>query len=198
IAKSKCMALTKKPRGLRQSLSMIGNAQIAEECSDYQATAEEEDRSNVAEEHARAIIDQEILEWQYVCSTGKPYWWSTGAKFDRMKSHSPRLSAAQPTWHSGIPTEPTPVVQPEKSLLDNPMASRTPTAHKVALELLATCFTLPPSAAMSDSPAPAYTTSSSSTVQDARMVSSLRMHMSYRYSPSFGQNARNASPIEGW
>jgi hypothetical protein len=75
-------------------------------------------------------------------------------------------------------------------------------AHMVAVQLLGACFTMPPDQTIGIPPsnyvASDCPTSNSTIIPDPRMTSSLRMHTHFRYSPCFGHQARNSSPIQLW
>lgn len=73
-------------------------------------------------------------------------------------------------------------------------------AHLVAIQLLGACFTLPPDHILG-APSPNYSGLSehgSSNVPSPRMISSLRLHTHFRYSPCFGHQARSPSPVQLW
>jgi len=188
-----CMASPKRSRGSRQSLSLIGNGRGVE----GQPESVNKPISNAAEDQASNIIDQEIFEWQYACMTGRPFWWSPDSGYTRYRNspprrHCPRIfnKEADRTIDSDCSLN---IRDLSEANMNDPKTKNS-VAHHVALQLLSACFTLPPTSL--NSPTPDYT--SSSKISDPRMISSLRMHTRYRYSPSFGHEARNPSPIEGW
>lgn len=73
-------------------------------------------------------------------------------------------------------------------------------AHLVAIQLLGACFTLPPNyfPGMSPSNYVDLETGSSSLIPNPQMISSLRLHTHFRYSPCFGHQPRNSSPVSSW
>ena len=70
----------------------------------------------------------------------------------------------------------------------------------IAVQLLATCFTLSPeSERYSRSPAPYHDPNCPiRRSSDPRLISSLRLHTQFRNSPALGHNARNSSPAHAW
>lgn len=83
--------------------------------------------------------------------------------------------------------------------IDNP-TRRQVLATMVAVQLLATCFTLPPAPECCSLPTAFYYDRSDSEVRPpARaLTSSLRLHLQYRDSPAFGHTARDSSFALAW
>lgn len=70
----------------------------------------------------------------------------------------------------------------------------------IAVQLLATCFTLPPESERYSRPPASYRHRSfpSGSSSDPRLISSLRLHTHFRNSPALGHHARNSSPTLAW
>lgn len=70
----------------------------------------------------------------------------------------------------------------------------------LAVQLLATCFTLPPEVFHCSPPSPVYYDPKRRKLNppDARLISCLRLHAQYRDAPAFGHNARNSSFALSW
>ena len=70
----------------------------------------------------------------------------------------------------------------------------------IAVQLLATCFTLPPESERCPRPPASYYDRSCpiGPSSDPRLISSLRLHTHFRNSPALGHNARNSSPALAW
>ncbi|KAH7383130.1 hypothetical protein BKA64DRAFT_727180 [Cadophora sp. MPI-SDFR-AT-0126] len=191
---------TSKSRRARLSLSSIGNH------VDRRFDGSSDDKEDVHDFDALSwdVIDQEIYEWQYVCKNGRPYWWSPESKYTRLKRFQPRL-IKEPSprfWMRELDGRPKQAyAEKRRAVSDNyfcdPRAIHD-LAHLVAVQLLGACFTLPPDHILGV-PSPNYTIENTSTgLPDPRMISSLRMHTHFRYSPCFGHQARNTSPVQTW
>lgn len=161
---------------------------------------------SAAEEIAWNIVDQEIFEWQYACHTGRPYWWAPESRYTGVKKVQPRpFNEPSPQiWMGDIIDEYwKPSYSQQRRAVSEGFAQDTHTsdelAHLVAIQLLGSCFTLPPDY-IAGAPSPDYSMWDGKGVvlPDPRMISSLRMHSHFRYSPSFGHQARNASPVTMW
>jgi hypothetical protein len=201
------MAPPKRSRRIDRSLSSISNnsGRRMDGSSDEK---EEGETKQAAEELSWNIVDREIFEWQYVCQTGRPYWWSPESKFLRLKRLPPRLTnePKSKTWLRSIDNCLKPKIicgAPRRCLSDSYLTNLNTAhdlAHLVAVQLLSSCFTLPPEHIIG-LPSPNYGPVDKNTVSmlpDPGMISSLRMHTHFRYSPSFGHEARNASPVQLW
>lgn len=159
---------------------------------------------NPAEKFSWDIIDQEIYEWQSVCRTGRPYWWSPKAKYDRLNAASARL-ANEPCSHLWAKeADDGPKFEynvRRRAVSDSFLADPNAVgdmAHMIAVQLLSSCFTLPPD--IVQVPQQSRTLSGKNMLQgydfsDSQMISSLKMHTRYRYSPCFGHQGRNSSPV---
>ncbi|KAL2063849.1 hypothetical protein VTL71DRAFT_4343 [Oculimacula yallundae] len=187
-------------RKKRQSLSSIGNGIDRR----FDGSSDEKENTLEAEKLSWDVIHQEICEWQYVCQTGRPYWWSPESKYTRLKRYKSRLSHETSTtlWMRELDGRPTPAyVETRRAVSDNYFCdpkSNHDLAHLVAIQLLGACFTLPPDHILG-TPSPNYSFDKlSACLPDPRMISSLRMHTQFRYSPSFGHQARNTSPVQAW
>ena len=191
------MAALERSRESRQSPSSIRNRQIVEDQSEDKPESIESQINSTAEDRAWTIIDQEISEWHYVCGTDRPFWWSPEPKDNQSKSSIPSMhgeSIQNKEDYGNIRQYYNLENRDLPEAIMNDPNSTDAVATTIALQLLSACFTLAPSSL--NSPTAEYTLSSN--VPDPRMISSLRMHTHYRYSPSFGHGARNPSPIEGW
>ncbi|KAK0114062.1 hypothetical protein ONS95_014301 [Cadophora gregata] len=196
------MAESKKPKSRkgRQSLSSIGNGVNRR----FDGSLDERECTHDAGSLSWDVIDQEIFEWQYVCQTGRPYWWSPDSKYTRLKKYQPRLmnEPSPRFWMRELDGRPKPAyAEKRRAVSDNyfcdPKAIND-LAHLVAIQLLGACFTLPPDHILGV-PSPNYTIDNTRVgLPDPRMISSLRMHTQFRYSPSFGHQARNTSPVQAW
>lgn len=71
---------------------------------------------------------------------------------------------------------------------------------RIAVQLLATCFTLPLESERSSRSPVSYRSRSFpiGLSSDPRLISSLRLHTQFRNSPALGHNARNSSPALAW
>jgi hypothetical protein len=200
------MAPPKRPRRIDRSLSSISN-NSGRRLDGSSGEKEEDETEQAAEELTWNIIDREIFEWQYVCQTGRPYWWSPESKYLRLKRVPPKLTneLKSKTWlrSDDCPKPKTICGAPRRSLSDSYLTNPNTVhdlAHLVAIQLLSSCFTLPPEHIIG-LPSPNYgplDKSTVSTLPDPGMISSLRMHTHFRYSPSFGHEARNTSPVQLW
>ncbi|KAG9235318.1 hypothetical protein BJ875DRAFT_529446 [Amylocarpus encephaloides] len=163
------------------------------------------ENSDAKEDISWNIIDQEIWEWQYTCETGQPYWYSEESRYHRSRNMVPIRDREK---HSMWSHEPDLFQQAERfdrrgtvseSSLSRGIDSHE-LAHKIAIQLLGSCFTLAPddSVAMSS---PDYTSLDHSgriILPESGMISSLRLHGHFRYSPCFGHEPRSSSPVHMW
>jgi len=199
------MAPKQKARARDQSLSCISNGsnRRMDGSSDTKADVREADLEQQA---ALNIIDREIFEWQYVCQTGRPYWWSPEAKYHRITKAPPRTTneTGPRIWNREIDERPKAAYEVHRRAVSDSFLSDPSTTHDlaqlVAIQLLGACFTLPPDSIVG-LPSPNYTIldkHGSTRLPDPRMISSLRMHTNFRYSPSFGHQPRNSSPTQIW
>ncbi|CAG8977148.1 hypothetical protein HYALB_00003369 [Hymenoscyphus albidus] len=161
---------------------------------------------NANEDLSWSIIDREILEWQYMCETGRPYWWSQEAKYNRFKSLIPLAYNDLGTHSSTNKLDgcPKPIYHErrravsESYLVDSSNVNSL--AHMIAIQLLGSCFTLPPDQITGTPPtdyAP-FDKCDASILPDPGLISSLRLHSHFRYSPCFGHEPRNTSPVQLW
>ncbi|KAF4634250.1 hypothetical protein G7Y89_g3855 [Cudoniella acicularis] len=200
------MADTKRRRSGR-SLSAISN--IADSKLDGSSETDSTKLNPATEELSWNIIDREIFEWQFMCETGRPYWWSPESKYRRLKRLKARGSSeSNPrVWKQELHGRPPPSYDDRRravseGYLTDPNNDHA-LAHMIAVQLLSSCFTLPPDAT-AGTPSPNYTfvkkhgCSMAVPLPDPGMISSLRLHSHFRYSPCFGHQARNTSPIHQW
>lgn len=194
----------KRLRKSRASLSSIGNrsTQGMDGSSDTKADAEED---SFSDELTWNIIDREIFEWQYACRTGRPHWWSPESRYSRLRKLPPRLTREPPPRPEmrGVDERPkTDYGNKRRAISDSYLAGQVGVenlAHLVAIQLLGSCFTLPPD--HNGMLLPDYTSydlNGSENSPDPRLISSLRLHTHFRYSPCFGHQARNTSPVQLW
>ena len=193
-------------RGVGQSLSAMSNGSNRR----YHGHSNSKDEPGVdveAGEQAWSVIDREIHEWQYVCRTGRPYWWSPESKASRLQKlpqwHLTELSPR--IWVRELDDDLKPAYESRRRAVSDSYLTDPNTmqdlAHIVAIQLLGACFTLPPDQISGEYPPANYTSSDEhdfSNTPDPRMISSLRLHTHFRYSPCFGHQARNTSPVQIW
>jgi hypothetical protein len=193
----------KRSRKSRSSLSSVGNqtTRIMDGPSDTKADAEE---CSAAEKVAWNVIDREIFEWQYVCSTGRPYWWSLESKYNPLK-RLPGRSTNEPSPQSWMRDLDDPSKKfynrQRRAVTDGYLAGESSAedlAHLVAVQLLSSCFTLPPDQEGLPPDFNSYNLNGRPNSPDPRLISSLKMHTHFRYSPSFGHQPRNTSPVQLW
>ncbi|PMD19322.1 hypothetical protein NA56DRAFT_208277 [Hyaloscypha hepaticicola] len=199
------MAPKRKTRGRNRSLSCISNGPGRK--MDGSSDAKTDLRDDELDQYASLnIIDREIFEWQYVCQTGRPYWWSPEAKYHRVKKVQPRITteAGPRIWYREVDERTKPAYGVQRRAITDSFLSDPSTvhdlAHLIAIQLLSACFTLPADSTVG-LPSPCYTSldkRGSTRFPDPRMISSLRMHTNFRYSPSFGHQPRNSSPVQLW
>lgn len=197
--------MTSKPdRILHRSLSPISNRAPRKKSRKSEPNGKKRDDDPADENLAWDIIDREIAEWQTVCQTGRPSWWSPVPKWTQGGARSTWQEElrAIPPWRMNLDhghrSEQRYDTQ-RRAVTDSYLAddkNLQDLAHVIAIQLLGACFTLPPEH-ISGYKSPAYNcfdTLGSSEIPDSRLISSLRMHTEARYSPSFGHQARNTSP----
>jgi hypothetical protein len=147
------------------------------------------------------IINGEIAEWREAHYSGRPRWWSSTSKgrqstqsqYDGDNSYGgvneldngfARFNTKE--WYRQAASD---------SCLQN-YSTVEDLAQLIAVQLLGACFTLPLGSA-TGSTFPAFhehETLLPYELQDPQLISSLRMHTHFHYSPSFGHQARNTSP----
>ena len=199
------MAAPKKSGRLNRSLSSITNGSGRELDGPADLRTDYEDDLS-AEKASWNVIDREIIEWEYLCQTGRPYWWSLDSKHSRpqrlqqslLTRPSPRLGLRE----LGDGHEPTYDIQ-RRAASDSYLTDPSPVqnlAFLVAVQLLGACFTLPPDhvTRLTSPNYGMFDKDGSTYFPDPRMISSLRMHTQFRFSPSFGHQARNTSPVQSW
>jgi hypothetical protein len=156
------------------------------------------------EQLSLSIIDREISEWQHTCRTGRPLWWLPESRYNRAKNLDPWLpdEPKPEVWFKEIEGGPDPVYSKARHTVSDSQSTNTEApndlAHMIAIQLLGSCFTLPldfmtciPSSTFS-----AFDEDGYPSLPDPRMISSLRMHSHFRYSPCFGHEQRNSSPVQ--
>ena len=199
------MTAPTRSKRLNRSLSSLTNGSGRELDGSSDCKSDLEDK--IAEvQVAWGVIDREIFEWLYICRTGRPYWWSPESKYSRLRRLRPRLSseASPRLWMPQLDDGPKLTYDlPRRAVSDSYIADPDTTqdlAHLVAVQLLGACFTLPPEH-VTGIPSPNYAKfnkNGPTQFQDPRMISSLQMHTNFRYSPSFGHEPRNTSPVQLW
>ena len=202
---------SKKARKSRGSLSSIGNQSSRMINSDTDIkhasdVAGEDEKVSACEALTWNIIDREIFEWQYVCRTGRPYWWSTGSEYIRLRKLQAVLSNDNEPPRSRsreIETCRNDLYnRKRRAISDSFLAGQNcveDLARLVAVQLLGSCFTLPPDHSGQIEPDySCYNFNSPLSPPDSQLISSLRMHTQFRCSPCFGYQARNTSPAQCW
>ncbi|TVY42827.1 hypothetical protein LSUB1_G002209, partial [Lachnellula subtilissima] len=167
----------KKRKGRSFSEISHNSAIRLDEPSDGKDDVESDGEAAAMEELVANIIDREIHEWQFVCETGRPYWWSPEQKFLRMRKHSPgnpnkydyrkcmEENDCSPKQAAGFQRR----AVSEGYLSDSSSAHSL--AQMIAVQLLSSCFTLPPDCVLGP---PSYPTSDKIPgviVLDPRMIS---------------------------
>ncbi|KFZ12578.1 hypothetical protein V501_04144 [Pseudogymnoascus sp. VKM F-4519 (FW-2642)] len=185
----------KARRRQRQSLSAISNKSIITN-DDAEVPSRVANRLN-REKLAWETINSEILEWQTVCRTGRPSWWSPESRWTRQRRARSRTSrdvADMGTADFGDNwSTPTHRFQQQKHTKGTSNAQEQ--AFITAVQLLSVSFTLPVEQFENyKNSTNLYFATASDGVPDARLISSLRMYTDYRWSPAFGHEARSASP----
>ncbi|KAL3423306.1 hypothetical protein PVAG01_05053 [Phlyctema vagabunda] len=192
-------------RSSRESLSSISNKSIEIKDTTTDSKPIKFRAESKADDLAWKVIDREIFEWQYVCRTGRPYWWSPESKCLRLKKIQPRVfHVPNPRiWRKEWDDSPKPDYDiTRRTMSESYLADPSKigdVAQLIAIQLLSACFTIPPDHA--GTPAPNNMTFGKAKFPDLleyRMISSLRMHTHFRYSPAFGHQPRNTSPVESW
>jgi hypothetical protein len=193
----------RRTRSGERSLSTIDNRlrQTAHVPSDQRfENTDDKTRKNLTWD----IMNREISEWQSVCQTGCPSWWSTFPKWNQKNDQTWNdiysISQRQNNMnsalgqHYGLQRR----AVTDSYISDNDNAHDL--AHLVAVQLLSACFTLPVDCISSSRSAgdQILNTLDSVDMPGSRLISSLRMHTEVRYSPSFGHQARNSSPASLW
>ncbi|ELR08239.1 hypothetical protein VC83_04538 [Pseudogymnoascus destructans] len=185
----------KARRRQRQSLSAISNTSIIAN-DDAEISSRVANRLN-REKLAWETINSEILEWQTVCRTGRPSWWSPASRWTRQRrarSGTSRDVADMGTADFGDNwSTPTQLFEQQKHIKST--SNTQEQAFITAVQLLSVSFTLPVEQFENyNNSTNLYFATASDGVPDARLISSLRMHTDYRWSPAFGHEARSTSP----
>ncbi|KFY40285.1 hypothetical protein V494_03585 [Pseudogymnoascus sp. VKM F-4513 (FW-928)] len=189
----------KARRRQRQSLSAISNRSIV---TDYEAEISSRVASRLNREKlAWETINAEILEWQTVCRTGRPSWWSPASRWTRQRRARSRTggdwaSLAEAEYGDFGDSWPTPAQRFEQQKLSKGISNPQEQAFITAVQLLSVSFTLPVEQFENykNSTNLYFANLASDGVPDARLISSLRMHTDYRWSPAFGHEPRSSSP----
>ena len=192
-----------RARRSRQSLSLINNQSSAS--LDDNDVAQKASHSLAREKMAWKVINREIAEWQNVCHTGRPSWWSPASRGTRrvrsQSSISRDMSAfgtnewvdeAEDLYYPGLCFE----YERRKDAAKDGQPWLQELAFLIAVQLLSACFTLPVEQFSSyrNGIHITYDTYGVPEMPDERLISSLRMHTNYRWSPAFGHEARTTSP----
>ena len=162
-------------------------------------------QGDAADESFWDVIDREIYEWQYVCRTGHPYWWSPKARLGHLNMSRSKLCYEPNSriWVGEVNELRRDEYNARRRAVSDSFLKDPNTvddmAHMVAVQLLSSCFTLPPEftapVSSQNISLPDMSRSPGLSTLDAPLISSLRMHTRYRYSPSFGHQGRNTSPV---
>lgn len=188
----------KARRRQRQSLSAISNRSII---TDYEAEISSRLASRLNREKLSwETINAEILEWQTVCRTGRPSWWSPASRWTRQQRARSRTSRDLAGFGGAGYDDlgdnwPTPAQRFEQGKRKG-TPNTDEQAFITAVQLLSVSFTLPVKQFENykSSTSLYFANLSSGGVPDARLISSLRMHTDNRWSPAFGHEARSTSP----
>lgn len=192
--------LGKNRREVGRSFSSMANGRSIDGSADI--THKRQDTSEDA--NFRYAIDREISEWQYVCQTGRPYWWSPESKYGRLQKLQQRMASEHDTDTQPLIMKTSSKAQSDirrQTVSDSYLAEPSTfndLAHLIAVQLLGACFTLPPDSITAVRPEYTRNEDGIAILKDPQMISSLRMHTHFRYSPSFGHQARNTSPVQLW
>ena len=184
------MAPLKRSRKLDGSLSSIGNTRASQIDENHHSDLNGSEETELLSWN---IIDREISEWQYTCRTGRPYWWSAESRQQPSMPEGEIFRGSSPAiWTRRLDSHLLPRYEHRRrsvsdSYLANPK-SRQELASLIAVQLLGACFTLSPENLQHGNgiylPKVPY----------LPLISSLRMHTQFRYSPCFGHQARDTSP----
>jgi hypothetical protein len=162
--------------------------------------------STIGEDLAWKVINKEISEWQNVCQTGRPSWWSPSSRWTKRQKSLSNLQQAYHnvgSWQDELDenyhSSPQSDDDEKRAGTDNydvKTLDKQDLAQVVAVQLLSACFTLPADqiASFKVTPHLLIDPVHSNILPDSRMISSLRMHTNYRWAPAFGNEARNPSP----
>lgn len=180
----------KARRRQRQSLSAISNKSTMtnDGVEIPSAVASRLNREKLAWE----TINAEILEWQTVCRTGMPSWWSPASRWTRQRRVRSRTSRdlgslGAGEYGDGGGNWPTPAQRFEKQKHASTVSNTQEQAFITAVQLLSVSFTLPVEQFENYKNSAMYCAKlASDAVPDARLISSLRMHTDYIWSPAFG------------
>ncbi|APA14020.1 hypothetical protein sscle_12g087900 [Sclerotinia sclerotiorum 1980 UF-70] len=204
MADSKRPPRPQRPELQRRSLSTMSNSSLGTLGENWDSEINS-DIDSEAEEVSWDIINKEIQEWQYVCRTGRPFWWSPEFKSSRMSTLSPKnlREVSTRAWLRGVTDDSRPHLKKRYPTMDDSNFGNSSDVQElakvIAVQLLGSCFTLAPEYLLPLPSSPtSYNRKGDTKLPDSRMISSLRMHTQFRYSPCFGHQARNASPIQPW
>ncbi|KFY03718.1 hypothetical protein O988_01279 [Pseudogymnoascus sp. VKM F-3808] len=193
----------KARRRQRQSLSAISNKSIlTNDGAEIPFTVSS--RLN-REKLAWETINAEILEWQTVCRTGRPSWWSPASRWTRRRRVRSTAGRGVMVTSEGVGLGDNWITPAQRFEQQKHMLKGTPSTQEqvtqeqafiTAVQLLSVSFTLPVEQFQNykNSANLYFATLASDGVPDARLISSLRMHTDYRWSPAFGHEARSTSP----
>ncbi|KAA8566233.1 hypothetical protein MFRU_019g01180 [Monilinia fructicola] len=197
---------TLRSRPQRRSLSAMSNSSLMKLRENWDSEIDS-DLDSEGEEVSWNIINKEVHEWQYVCRTGRPFWWSPDFKSSCMSTlpQKNRVKVSTRAWMRDITDGSRPHQRKRYPTMDDSNLADScdvqELAKVIAIQLLGSCFTLAPEylVPLPSTPTPmSYNRKGDSKLPDSRMISSLRMHTQFRYSPCFGHQARSTSPIQPW
>lgn len=186
-----------RTKSARRSLSNMSN-----QTSRHLDGSSDEMEALTDDQHfALSIIDKEISEWQHTCQTGRPLWWLPESRYSRARNLNPWLPDQPDSriWFKDTEAGPNPVYSKARRTVSESHLTNTEApddlAHIIAIQLLGSCFTLPLDS-MGYLPFSTSNEDGHPNLPDPRMISSLRMHTHFRYSPCFGHEQRNSSPAQ--
>jgi hypothetical protein len=201
-----CIKTAKRPQQVRRSLSAMSNNSSGV-FDGYSESDSLSDLDSEVEELSWNIIDREILEWDYVRRTGRPFWWSSESKSGRLRSlPAGKLAEERNSFQmddEGDESTSSHVFHMRRAISESNLPTTSLVTDElvqmIAVQLLGACFTLPPEYLVPLTPAlSSYNRKGCSKLPNSCMISALRMHTQFRYSPCFGHQARNTSPIQPW
>jgi hypothetical protein len=187
-----------------RSLSSLSNGFDKRIARTVDEQTSKDDRTSPTRQLSWHVIDQKALEWQYGFQTSHPYWWSPELKCARPKKFQPGpLNEPTPYTSMGNTSGHSKPASTERrrAISDSYLANSKTVqglAHLVAIQLLGACFTLLPDHLTSVQSPNCAVAPDRANIPDPQMISSLRLHTNSRYSPNYGYQMCNPSPILFW
>ena len=197
------MAISRTQDRRGSTLSQISNRstpRLDEHFDGNGASRDGDAADDATEQFSWGIINREIYEWEHTCRSRFPHWWSPKAKSGHSKlGYAPNSQS----WVRQIDEKSIEEYNVRRRAVSDSFLADPSTveemAHMIAVQLLSSCYTLSPDLAAPPSPQSCRLSeknwSTNPKASDSSMISSLRMHTRYRYSPCFGHQGRNTSPV---